>query len=79
MNIGKAADWSENFPDTHTDVNGVFTPNLTWAQSIKLLRETFDIRKTKDNARVDLTILEHKPRQLKQYILNLSAHELGIL
>ena len=55
MNTGRAADWAEHFTDTHTK-DGVLTlpEGTTWKKFVDLLNETFDLRKTKDKARVDL-------------------------
>jgi hypothetical protein len=72
MITGRAANWAEHFTDTHTNSEGVFDSGLTWKQFIELLNTTFDVRRMKDKARVDLSTLKHKPGQLEQYILDFS-------
>jgi len=49
------------------------TAEMTWAEFIKLLDQTFDLRRTKDKARTDLSVLKMKPGELEQYILNLNS------
>ena len=68
MNTGRAADWAEHFTDTHTK-DGVLTlpEGITWKKFIDLLNETFNLRKTKDKARVDLSTSKHKPGKLRIY------------
>ena len=74
MNMGRAADREEHFTDTHmTDVKLKIPDNYTCKNFVNLLNEMFDIRKTKDKARVDLSILKHKPGKLKEYIMDFSA------
>ena len=74
MNTGRAADWAEHFTDTHTK-DGVLTlpEGTTWKKFVDLVNLTFDLRKTKDKVRVDLSILKHKPGKLKEYIMNFTA------
>ena len=74
MNMGRAADCAEHFTDTHR-TNGVLTlpTDFTWKKFIDLLNETFDLRKTKDKARVDLSILKHRPGKLEEYIMDFMA------
>jgi len=72
MSLGGAAEWAEYFTDEHTKVvqgNRVFDPAMTWAEFVKL----FDLRRTKDKARTDLSVLKMKPGELKQYILNFNS------
>jgi hypothetical protein len=64
MIMCRAANWAEHFTDTHMNPEGVFDSNLTWKQFIELLNVTFDVRRMKDKARVDLSTLKHKPGQL---------------
>jgi hypothetical protein len=73
MITGRAANWAEHFTDIHTDSEGVFNTSMTWKQFVELLNTTFDVRRMKDKARVDLSTLKHKPRQLEQYILDFSS------
>jgi hypothetical protein len=74
MSAGRAAKWAEHFTDEHTKVgdNGIrrFDSAMTWTAFVKLLDQTFDLRRTKDKARTDLATLRHKPGNLEQYILN---------
>ena len=74
MNTGRAADWAEHFTDTHMK-DGVLTlpRDFTWKMFVDLLNKTFDLRKTKDKARVDLSILKHKPRKLEEYIMDFTT------
>ena len=74
MNTGRAADWAEHFRDTHTR-DGVLTlpEGATWKKFADLLNETFDPRQTKDKARVDLSILKHKPGKLEEYIMDFTS------
>ena len=74
MNTGRAADWAEHFMDTHTR-DGVLTlpEGTTWKKFIDLLNETFDLKKTKDKVRVDLSILKHKLGKLEEYIMDFTA------
>jgi hypothetical protein len=59
MITGRAANWAEHFTDTHTNPEGVFDSGLTWKQFVELLNTTFDVRRTKDKARVDLSTLKN--------------------
>ena len=54
---------------------GVLTlpTDFTWKKFIDLLNETFNLRKTKDKARVDLSILKHRPGKLEEYIMDFMA------
>ena len=76
MSSGRAAEWAEYFTDEHTKIvqgNRVFNPEMTWAEFIKLLDQTFDLRRTKDKARTDLSVLKMKPGELEQYILDFNS------
>ncbi|KIJ98759.1 hypothetical protein K443DRAFT_41029, partial [Laccaria amethystina LaAM-08-1] len=73
MITGRAANWAEHFTDTYTNPDGVFDTGLTWKQFVELLNTTFDVRRMKDKARVDLSTLKHKPGQLEQYILDFTS------
>ena len=69
MSLGRAAKWAEHFTDEHIKIvqgRGVFDPAMTWAEFIKLLDQTFELRRTKDKARTDLAILRMKSGELKQ-------------
>jgi len=46
---------------------------MTWAEFVKLLDQTFDLRRTKDKARTDLSVLKQKPGELEQYILDFNS------
>jgi len=72
MSSGRAAEWVEYFTDEHTKLvqgNRVFDPAMTWAEFVKLLDQMFDLRRTKDKARTDLSVLRQKQGELEQYIL----------
>jgi len=43
---------------------------MTWADFVKLLDQNFDLRRTKDKARTDLSVLKMKQGELEQYILD---------
>ena len=60
--------------DTHAR-DGVLTlpEATTWKKFVDLLNETFNLRKTKDKARVYLSILKHKPGKLEEYIMDFTA------
>jgi len=76
MSSGRAAEWVEYFTDEHTKLvqgNIVFDPAMTWAEFVKLLDQTFNLRRTKDKARRDLSVLRQKPGELKQYILDFNS------
>ena len=76
MSLGRAAEWAEYFTHEHTKVvqgNRVFDPAMTWAEFVKLFNQTFDLRRTKDKARTDLSVLKMKPGELKQYILDFNS------
>jgi len=73
MSSGRAAEWVEYFTDEHTKIvqgNRVFDPGMTWADFVKLLDQNFDLRRTKDKARTDLSVLKMKQGELEQYILD---------
>ena len=73
MSLGRAAEWAKHFTNEHTKIaegKRIFSPGLTWAEFIKLLDQTFDLRRTRDRARVDLAALRMKSGELKQYILD---------
>ena len=76
MSSGRAAEWAEYFTYEHTKIvqgNRVFNPEMTWAEFVKLLDQNFDLRRTKDKARADLSVLKMKQGELKQYILNFNS------
>ena len=76
MSSGRAAEWVEYFTDKHTKIvqgNRVFDPAMTWAELIKLLDQNFDLRRTKDKARADLSVLKMKQGELEQYILDFNS------
>jgi len=76
MSSGRAAEWVEYFTDEHTKIvqgNRVFDPGMTWADFMKLLDQNFDLRRTKDKARTDLSVLKMKQGELEQYILNFNS------
>jgi len=76
MSSGRAAEWAEYFTNKHTKIiegNRVFNPAMTWAEFVKLLDQNFDLRRTKDKARTDLSVLKMKPGELEQYILNFNS------
>ena len=74
MNTGRAANWAGHFTDTHTrDGVSMLPEGTTWKKFVDLLNETFDHRKTKDKARVDLSILKHKPGKLEEYSMDFTA------
>ena len=76
MSSDRAAEWVEYFTDKHTKLvqgNRVFDPAMTWAEFVKLLDQTFDLRRTKDKARTDLSVLRQKPGELEQYILDFNS------
>jgi len=77
MSLGRAAEWAEHFTNKKTKVNTqrerIFNPGLTWAEFVKLLDQTFDLRRTRDRARTDLATLRMKPGELEQYILNFNS------
>jgi len=74
MSSGRAAEWAKHFTDEKTKVNTqgerIFSPGLTWAEFVKLLDQTFDLRRTRDRARMDLAMLRMKSGELEQYILD---------
>jgi len=76
MSSGRAAEWVEYFTDEHTKIvqgNRVFDPEMTWAEFVKLLDQNFDLRRTKDKARTDLSVLRMKQGELEQYILDFNS------
>jgi len=76
MSSGRAAEWVEYFTDEHTKIvqgNRVFDPGMTWAEFVKLLDQNFDMRRTKDKARTDLSVLKMKQGELEQYILDFNS------
>jgi len=76
MSSGRAAEWAEHFTDEHTKIakgKRIFSPGLTWAEFVKLLDQTFDLRRTRDRAIMELAALRMKPGELKQYILNFNS------
>jgi len=76
MSSGRAAEWVEYFTDEHTKIvqgNRVFDPEMTWAEFVKLLDQNFDLRRTKDKARTDLSVLKMKQGELEQYILDFNS------
>jgi len=76
MSSGRAAEWAEYFTDEHTKIvqgNRVFDPGMTWADFVKLLDQNFDLRRTKDKARTDLSVLRMKQGELEQYILDFNS------
>jgi len=76
MSSGRAAEWAEYFTDEHMKIvqgNRIFNPEMTWAEFVKLLDQNFDLRRTKDKARIDLSVLRMKQGELKQYILNFNS------
>ena len=73
MLSGREAEWAEYFTDEHTKIvqgNRVFNPEMTWAEFVKLLDQNFNLRRTKDKVRADLSVLKMKQGELKQYILD---------
>ena len=73
-NTGRAANWAEHFTDTHTKDGVLMLPEgTTWKKFIDLLNETFNLRKTKDKASVDLSTLKHKPGKLEEYIMDFTT------
>jgi len=46
---------------------------MTWAEFLKLLDQNFNLRRTKDKARIDLSVLKMKQGELEQYILNFNS------
>jgi len=76
MSSGRAAEWAEYFTDEHTKIvqgNRVFNPEMTWVEFVKLLDQNFDLRRTKDKARTDLSVLKMKQGELEQYILDFNS------
>jgi len=76
MSSGRAAEWAEYFTDEHMKIvqgNRVFDPGMTWADFMKLLDQNFDLRRTKDKARTDLSVLKMKQGELEQYILDFNS------
>jgi len=76
MSSGRAAEWAEYFTDKHTKIvqgNRVFDPGMTWADFVKLLDQNFNLRRTKDKARTDLSVLKMKRGELEQYILDFNS------
>jgi len=69
MTEGRAADWASHYIDTH-QTDGKFLPTDTWTEFKKLLEKSFDIRKTKQKAQTDFSVLKQKPGQLEEYILD---------
>jgi len=69
MTEGRAADWASHYINTH-QTKGKFLPTDTWVSFKKLLKKTFNIRKTKEKAQTDFTVLKHKPGHLEEYILD---------
>jgi len=69
MTEGRAADWASHYIDTH-QTDGKFLPTDTWVEFKKLLEKSFDIRKTKQKAQTDFSVLKHKPGHLEEYILD---------
>ena len=61
MTSGRAANWAEHFTDTHmkTDENRkrYFDTDMKWADFVLLLNRTFDVRRTRDKAKMDLAVL----------------------
>ena len=73
MSLGRAAEWAEHFTDEHTKTTKgkrIFSPGLAWAEFIKLLDQTFDLKRTRDRARADLAALRMKTGEHEQYILD---------
>jgi len=69
MTEGRAADWASHYINTH-QTDGKFLPTDTWVEFKKLLEKSFDIRKTKQKAQTDFSVLKYKPGHLEEYILN---------
>ena len=69
MTKGRASDWASHYIDMH-QTEGKFLPTNTWVNFKKLLEKSFDIRKTKEKAQTDFTVLKHKPGHLEEYILD---------
>jgi len=69
MTEGRAADWASHYINTH-QTDGKFLPTDTWVEFKKLLEKSFDIRKTKQKAQTDFSVLKHKPGHLEEYILD---------
>jgi len=69
MTEGRAADWASHYIDMH-QTEGKFLPTDTWVEFKKLLEKSFDIRKTKQKAQTDFSVLKHKPGHLEEYILD---------
>jgi len=69
MTEGRAADWASHYIDTH-QTDGKFLPTDTWVKFKKLLEKSFDIRKTKQKAQTDFSVLKQKPGHLEEYILD---------
>jgi len=69
MTEGRAADWASHYIDTH-QTDGKFLPTDTWVEFKRLLEKSFDIRKTKQKAQTDFSVLKHKPGHLEEYILD---------
>ena len=63
MTSGRAADWAEHFTDTDMKLDEnrkrYFDAGMKWAEFVLLLNRTFDVRRTKDKAKTDLTVLKH--------------------
>ena len=69
MTEGRAADWASHYIDMH-QTDRRFLPTDTWAEFKKLLEKTFNIRKMKEKAQTDFSVLKHKPGHLEEYILD---------
>jgi len=69
MTEGRAANWASHYIDMH-QTNRKFLPTDTWVSFKKLLEKTFNIRKMKEKAQTDFTVLKHRPGHLEEYILD---------
>ena len=69
MTEGRAANWASHYIDMH-QTDRKFLPTDTWVKFKKLLEKSFDIRKTKQKAQTDFSVLKHKPGHLEEYILD---------
>jgi len=59
MTEGRAADWASHYIDMH-QTDGKFLPTNTWVSFKKLLEKTFDIRKMKEKAQTDFSVLKQQ-------------------
>jgi len=78
MSSGRAAEWAEYFTNEQTKlVQGarIFDPGMTWAEFIKLLDQTFNLRRTKDKARMDLAVLKQNSNSIFSTSIHLQDEE----